>query len=144
MAAQTRSCGTVNRKQAEAARSKRGCTFVMKPDVIYPPWKLVPEMDPEDPESHGLAEAYILIDWLRRWGLFTAEEQAVYLDYWNAPSSWREAIQERYDHYPIEIDRDAIRTVREMRGEEVEESKPWWRRLWTSVRRPRDERTPLG
>lgn len=73
-----------------------------------PPWDLAPEMDPDDPDSHGAGEAFILVDWLRFWQLLRQEQQEAYLDQWNASRAWRRAIRERYDHYPFEIDRDLL------------------------------------
>ncbi|RYY12089.1 MAG: hypothetical protein EON55_12980 [Alphaproteobacteria bacterium] len=77
-----------------------------------PPWELVPEMDPNDPESHGVGEAYILIDWLRFWQLLRPDQQA---------------IAERYNQYPVEIDRVALRAITHGDTEgAVAPRKPWW------------------
>lgn len=98
----------------------------------YPPWKLVPEMDPDDPEHHGVGEAYLLIDWLRFWQLLKPDQQAEYLDRWQASPAWRKAIAERYDQYPAEIDRVALRAL--TRGD-TEEAAASPKRRWQFWRR---------
>lgn len=92
-----------------------------------PPWELVSEMDPNDPESHGVGDAYILIDWLRFWQLLRPDQQAEYLDRWHASPAWRKAIAERYNQYPVEIDRVAHRAITHGDTEgAVSTWKPWW------------------
>ena len=95
-----------------------------------PPWALVPEMDPDTPESHGIGEAYILIGWLRFWQLLKPDQWANYLDQWHASPAWRKAIAGRYNLYPVEIDRVALRAATQGGTEgAVSKRKPWWQLL---------------
>ncbi len=67
------------------------------------PWTILPDLDPEAPDSHSIGESYILLDWLRCWQAMTPEAKAAFLDRTDATPAWRRAIVEIYEHYPVDV-----------------------------------------
>ena len=76
-------------------------------DEPPPPWIAFPSLGPDIPPNQGAEEAYVDLDWLPFWSALTADEKAAYLDRWQAPSAWREAISARYDQQGFDIAADA-------------------------------------
>lgn len=70
-------------------------------DEYPPPWVALPDLQPEDPATQRLAEAYIVLNWYPFWSSLTPAQKASYLDRWNASAEWRDAIAARYDADPI-------------------------------------------
>jgi hypothetical protein len=59
-----------------------------------PLWIVFPKLDAMDPCTQGAEEVYYA-QWLSFWKELTPELQSAYLDRWNAPLVWREAISWR-------------------------------------------------
>jgi hypothetical protein len=93
-------------------------------DEPKPPWIAISGLDPEDPATQGIAEAYIALEWLPFWQSLAPGEKAAYLDRWQTSTAWREAIALRYD-----ADEDALaQEARDHAASEIaRRRRPWWR-----------------
>jgi len=95
-------------------------------DDLPPPWIALPDLDPQEPATHGLAEAYVAMNWLPFWQGLSAQDRAAYLDRWNASPEWRQVIAERYEGDGIDW-ADEARVAAEWRAAHVDEAP---RRKW--------------
>ena len=96
-------------------------------DELPPPWVAVPDLQPDDPATQGMAEAYVVLNWLPFWQTLAADGKAAYLDRWQASPEWRAAIALRYDWDGIDLE-DEAREAAAWRAENVDDTRrPWWR-----------------
>jgi hypothetical protein len=98
-------------------------------DEVAPPWIALPDLDPHEPATQGMPEAYIMLNWLPYWRTLSGPEKAAYLDRWTASAEWRRVIADRYDGGGEDIDwEDEARVAAEWRAAHVDaKPKARWR-----------------
>lgn len=97
-------------------------------NVYPPPWIALPDLSPDDPATHGMAEAYVVLTWLPFWQTLSADAKAEYLDRWQASAEWRTAIATRYDADPAELEQEAREAAEWLEAHgPFPPHRPWWR-----------------
>lgn len=105
-----------------------------------PPWVAFPAFPPSAmPATQGAEEQWFDEQWRPFWLALNAQEQRNYLDYWQANSEWREALNlffYRLDDYDPEEDLRESEAIAAERREKMLTSPSFWSRLKRKWVRP--------